>query len=307
MCTIDRRRSIAIMLRFARPWGVCLLSVAALACVPEIDLAGRPCPCADGYVCDVSVNLCVRGDGPGAGSGGAGPATTGTGGGPVGVGGATTASAVGSGGATSVGSGGSGGGGGGGGGCPVLADPGTFPTPGAQIFDHFDSPDGPLVGNWTGDIDDVLIDELELWLLPVEADVSVFWGTPLCPDQEVFATVPWIDNLSTEIMLTLKSQQGGECDRIVVIYSPLDDILAVQYCTGTDWGPYLGVVPFDMSPGDVFGARARQDGSVEVYVNGELITDGSVQEWPFYAQGGHVGLAQYLPEEGQYWDDFGGH
>jgi hypothetical protein len=304
--TIDWRRSIANMLRAVRPWGVGLLAVAGLACVPEIDLAGRPCPCADGYVCDVSVNRCVIGDGPGAGSGGAGPATTGPGSGPVGSGGAISATSAGSGGGSTVGSGG--GGSGGGGGCPTLAGPGTFPTPGAQIFDQFNGFNGPLEGNWSGDTSEAIIDEQELWLFPAPDEVAVFWNTPLCPDQEVFATVPWIDNLSQEIQLTLKSQYGGDCDRIAIIYHPDGDLIGVQYCDSNDgWGPHLGEVPFDMSPGDVFGARARQDGSVEVYVNGELIMDHVNEEWPYHGQGGLVGVAQWEPDEGQYWDDFGGY
>lgn len=38
-----------------------LVSVALFSCVPtEVDLEGRPCPCVEGYVCDVVTETCTR-------------------------------------------------------------------------------------------------------------------------------------------------------------------------------------------------------------------------------------------------------
>jgi hypothetical protein len=40
-------------------WAAIVL-IAPACTVPELDLDGRPCPCATGYVCDTSRNACVR-------------------------------------------------------------------------------------------------------------------------------------------------------------------------------------------------------------------------------------------------------
>lgn len=40
--------------------GAWVLLVVASCTVPDVDLDGRPCPCATGYVCDTSRNVCVR-------------------------------------------------------------------------------------------------------------------------------------------------------------------------------------------------------------------------------------------------------
>lgn len=54
--------------------------LALVGCsVKELDLAGKACPCVDGWVCDSAQNLCVPGPGSSGGSGGIG-GTGGTGG-----------------------------------------------------------------------------------------------------------------------------------------------------------------------------------------------------------------------------------
>jgi Concanavalin A-like lectin/glucanases superfamily/Domain of unknown function (DUF2341) len=82
---------MAIMSRYARATAAWLVAIAPFACiVPEIDLAGRPCPCAEGYVCDTTRNTCVPaalasagsgagGSGGGTGVGGDAGSGTGTG------------------------------------------------------------------------------------------------------------------------------------------------------------------------------------------------------------------------------------
>jgi len=53
----------------ARLLGAVTLAVGLAGCtVGDVDLEGRRCPCADGYVCDSVRNVCVR---PGDGAGGA--------------------------------------------------------------------------------------------------------------------------------------------------------------------------------------------------------------------------------------------
>lgn len=81
------------------------LALLSSACVlPDADLDGLPCPCAEGYVCDAVKNECVPG---GVGGQGAGPGPT--------TGGAGGEGAIGAGAAGGAGPGGAGGGPGGGG------------------------------------------------------------------------------------------------------------------------------------------------------------------------------------------------
>lgn len=142
--------------------GAALAACALLAaCIlPDVDLEGRACPCAEGYGCDTATNTCVKGDATSApasssttvgattgstttsqssggdgdgGTGGTGGTGGGTGGGD---GGATTTSSTGNGG---QGGGASGGGGAGGaGGCDV--DQTTNVPMCSSVVDTFDDP-----------------------------------------------------------------------------------------------------------------------------------------------------------------------
>lgn len=158
-----------------RPVGAGAFLAAALvgACIlPDLDLEGRPCPCAEGYGCDLTTNTCVEGDatsGPtsssaagstsqstsaastadvgsssGGGEGGAGEGGGQGGAGEGGQGGAGTGGYGGQGGAGTGGSGGEGGAPG----CPVGQ---TERVPACGVFvDTFDGGDFPSGYSLTG-------------------------------------------------------------------------------------------------------------------------------------------------------------
>jgi len=84
------------------PAMVAALAVAGFACAPSVPLQNRPCPCADGWVCCPSGNVCAHeanscpGAGGPAGTGGAtSGGTAGVAGGTAGNGGATSGGAAG--------------------------------------------------------------------------------------------------------------------------------------------------------------------------------------------------------------------
>ncbi len=56
------------------------------------------------------------------------------------------------------------------------------------------------------------------------------------------------------------------------------------------WVQQGASIPVTFATGDQFGARARADGTVEVYRNGTLLGTRSITSWPFYSNGGYVGL-----------------
>lgn len=71
-----------------------------------------------------------------------------------------------------------------------------------------------------------------------------------------------------------------------------------------DWVQRSGDIPVTFQAGDVFGARAKADGVVEVYRNGTLIGTGNVSAWTYNANGGRIGL--WLSGANMTLDDFGG-
>jgi hypothetical protein len=66
-----------------------------------------------------------------------------------------------------------------------------------------------------------------------------------------------------------------------------------------------GVITVTFQAGDVFGARANTDGTVEVYRNGNLIGTGNVSAWTYNANGGRIGL-WVIGATTLTLDDFGG-
>lgn len=101
---LPARRSLAVALGLAAWAGACT--------VEEVDLTGKECPCADGYVCDSATQSCQK---PGASGGSSSGGAAGTGGaaGSSGAGGTSTG---GTGGSSTGGTGGAGTGGAGTGG-----------------------------------------------------------------------------------------------------------------------------------------------------------------------------------------------
>jgi hypothetical protein len=64
-------------------------------------------------------------------------------------------------------------------------------------------------------------------------------------------------------------------------------------------------IPVTFNNGDTLGARAKADGTVEVYKNGDLLGTRDVSSWPYYSMGGYIGL-WFIEATGAVLDDFGG-
>jgi hypothetical protein len=104
--------------------------------------------------------------------------------------------------------------------------------------------------------------------------------------------------------LLLKAQGAADCDYLHVSYSPNWQMVSVWTCANGTWQQQSDGIPATFQAGDRFGARARSDGTVEIYQNSTLI--GSVtldSSWPYRASGGRIGLE--MPFAGAL-DDFGG-
>ena len=64
-------------------------------------------------------------------------------------------------------------------------------------------------------------------------------------------------------------------------------------------------IPVTFVDGDRLGARAYADGTVEVFRNDQLLATRDVSSWPYYADGGYIGL-WFIGAEDAILDDFGG-
>jgi len=244
----------------------------------------------------------------GAGSGG----TAGAAGGQAGSGGSTGGSAgqAGAGGAAGAsGSGGAAGAAGSGGGtsCPKLAAKGVFPSPGTKILDDFNRPDGVLGGSWSGDIGIGQISSNQLAI--VQGGGS--WGqllytTQLCADQEAYVTIKAIDPAAEFVIVQLKMQNLNDCDQIELGWSRVDNLMQVGICSNSNWSQVGASYPLTLKAGDVFGGRARANGELEVYVNGNLLQSYDVTGWPYFANSGFPGLEFEVGNGTWLADDFGG-
>jgi len=80
-------------------------------------------------------------------------------------------------------------------------------------------------------------------------------------------------------------------------------VFACSSGTSTQQGADISV---SFAAGDKFGARAKSNGTVEVYKNGTLVGSVTVAgTWPYLALGGKIGVAA-SNASGSVFDDFGG-
>ncbi len=181
--------------------------------------------------------------------------------------------------------------------------------PATPILDMFNRADGPVGANWTGATSTFAIQSntLQTTLSSGSTDRMV-WGTSFGPDQEVSTTLSAVTATATEIDLILKEADRGDGeDLLEVWYQPQRG--TVQVWTVHNWGTWIqhGVdIPVSFQAGDQFGARAKADGTVEVYKNGTLVGSVTVAStWPSVASGGRVGVWLVDAFTTAY-DDFGG-
>ncbi|MEO5988441.1 MAG: PKD domain-containing protein, partial [Candidatus Eisenbacteria bacterium] len=82
-------------------------------------------------------------------------------------------------------------------------------------------------------------------------------------------------------------------------------ILVSTYTPSGGWTVRGTPLDLALAPGDRLGARARGDGSVEVWRNTNLLATYSVGGWPFAANGGRIGVSLDNASAARL-DDFGG-
>jgi glucose/arabinose dehydrogenase len=185
----------------------------------------------------------------------------------------------------------------------VVAAEGGFPTTG--VLDDFNRSNGPVGGSWAGTTGGVAIVDSALAIQ--SGEVTITWNAALFgSNQEAYVTIAELTAGAPEHNLLLKAQGTSWTDGVIEVrYDDRFPRLAV----GT-YHPIQGwqggtTFPVSLAAGDQLGARAWQDGTVEVFKNGARVGSTSVAFWPFHTGGGRVGL-WLVGAASTVLDDFGG-
>jgi hypothetical protein len=94
-----------------------------------------------------------------------------------------------------------------------------------------------------------------------------------------------------DLILKAQSTSGWGAGFIEVWYDAVGQRVQVWTFDQTQsWIQHGADIPVTFVNGDQFGARARADGTVEVYRNGALLGTRNVSTWPNYASGGYLGI-----------------
>ena len=180
----------------------------------------------------------------------------------------------------------------------------SFPT--TAVLDDFDRADGGLGPLWVDDAASLVI--LDGTLRQIGPSASTVWnGAAFGPDQECELRFVNAAPNATEVDLLLKVQgTSWSSGHIEVRYEPtLSRITISTYHPTQSWVTRGLIEGVTFGSGDRFGARARSSGIVELFKSGVAIGTVSVSGWPYYANGGRLGLTM-TGNSSSIFDDFGG-
>lgn len=216
-----------------------------------------------------------------------------------GEGGESGAAQAGGGGASQAGSGGMVGVGGGG----MIGIAGVLnrPFPATDVLDDFNRAGSTLGDGWIGAADEYVLKDQQLWCGLCTA--SALWSGPFAAEQEVFATYAGFDPDAREMNLVLRAQGSTTCEQIEVSYSPESLDVRVAYCLDDTWTD-LDSFELLLQAGQQLGGRIHADGTLQLFVDGELLGSLDVSAYPH--QLGRIGVSGVAGDAGLFWDDFGG-
>ena len=181
--------------------------------------------------------------------------------------------------------------------------------PSTEVLDDFNRADGSIGGNWSGNTYSYRISSDQLLVDDNGSNSDVYWSNEAFgPDQEAYITFSQSNTNAWEQDLLLKAQSNSTWgDGILeVLYDTVGQRVQVwTYEWPQEWIQHGADIPVTFIDGDIFGARALADGTVEVYRNEELLASRDITSWSHYADGGYIGL-WFIGAENTILDDFGG-
>ena len=190
---------------------------------------------------------------------------------------------------------------------PTPTPSGNFPTNG--ILDDFNRANGSLVSNWSGSTSAYAIASNQLDVTASGTSNGIYWNAAAFgADQEAYVTFSQVDADAMEQDLLLKSVAGDTWwDGVIeVLYDAANQKVQVwTYEWPAEWVQHGADIPIAFNNGDTFGARAKPDGTVEVYKNGTLLATRDITSWSHYAEGGYIGL-WFVDAQDALLDNFGG-
>jgi len=187
---------------------------------------------------------------------------------------------------------------------PPPPPPGGFPT--TAVLDDFNRANGPVGGAWVGDVNGFVVNTNQG--AQSCCYVSAVWdGAVFGPDQEAYIRLNAITASAPEHDLMLKVQGTSyAAGHIEVRYDATAGRVQVSTHTpATGWVNRGTPITVTFVAGDRFGARARPDGTIEVYRNATMIGSRSAGNWPHSALGGRIGFTMDGALTSRL-DDFGG-
>jgi hypothetical protein len=181
--------------------------------------------------------------------------------------------------------------------------------PSTSVLDNFNRANGSIGSNWSGFKTKYEISSNQLRVKNSSADTDIYWSaSPFGADQEAYVTFSDVHSSADEQDLLLKAQSASTWGNGVleVWYdAPHQRAQVWTYKWPQGWVQRGADIPVTFVDGDTFGARARPDGMVEVYRNGELLATRDISAWPHYDDGGYIGL-WFVNAYNARLDDFGG-
>lgn len=149
----------------------------------------------------------------------------------------------------------------------------AFPSTG--ILDNFNRANGSIGSNWSGNSAGYDIQSNKLHVKSKNPNLDIYWNNTLFgPNQEVYFTFSTTSATAADQDLILKAQStsGWGAGFIEVWYDAVGQRVQVWTFDQTQsWIQHGADIPVTFVNGDQFGARARADGTVEVYRNGALL------------------------------------
>jgi hypothetical protein len=178
------------------------------------------------------------------------------------------------------------------------------------VLDSFTRANGSIGSNWSGSPGAYSILSNQLDVVSTGWNTNIAWNpSSFGANQEAYVTFTQLDAVSgNEHALILKSQSSTSTSSglLYVMYDHAAKTVQVwTYHPTQDWVQQGASIPVTFATGDQFGARAKADGTVEVYRNGTLLGTRSITAWPFYSSGGYIGL-WFVNASAASADNFGG-
>ncbi len=181
--------------------------------------------------------------------------------------------------------------------------------PSAPVLDNFNRANGSIGANWSGATSLYGISSNQLLIGSGGYGSDLYWNpASFGADQEAYFTFTQVNSSADAQGVGLKAQSntGWGNGLLAVIYiAPLSTVQVMTYTPIQGWVQSGSNISASFSIGDQFGARARANGTVEVYKNGSLLGTRDVTAWPYYNSGGYIGMG-FVNANGAKVDDFGG-